>query len=108
MRMLHRCEGIAGSPDVRPGMPVVWGEVDPQPAQAPDHAGSTHCTPAGCAFRLDALRACRSGSQGMGQAGRLFRSWPGMFAGVRAPEADETPLSWEEVRYLMPSWEVRS
>lgn len=108
MRMLHRCEGIAGSPDVRPGMPVVWGEVDPQPAPAPDHAGSTHCTPAGCAFRLDAVRPRRGGSPRVGKAGRLLRSWPGMWAGVRAPEVDETPLSESEARYLMPSWAVRS
>lgn len=27
--------------------------------------------------------------------------WPGAGAGIRAPRADETPLSYDEVRYAM-------
>ena len=63
------------------------------------------------------LESLRLGeSAGTGEGGTVFRdrqgpdrlhAWPGIGTGVRGP-INETALSWEEVPYLLSTYEVRA
>jgi hypothetical protein len=109
MRVLFSSQGIAGSPDVRPVLPVVWRSVHPSNVSMGIRPYQVQRAAAEGACRLDAVRTCGSRSEVMREVHRVLRAgWPGAGIGVRAPEQDETPLSAAEALYLLPTFEIRA
>lgn len=109
MRVLFSSQGVAGSPDFRPGLSLVWGSVHPSHVSLGFRPYQMQGAQAEGAIRLDAVRACGSRLEGFGETARVLRAgWPGAAIGVRSPDQDETPLSAAEVLYLLPSFGVRA
>jgi hypothetical protein len=109
MRLLYRCEGITGSPAIRPGMPLVWGSPYSAHTEIFYRPSRIDQAPTKGACRLDAIRPQRNGTAAIGEKPRMLRAgWPGAGIGVRPPDQDETPLSADEVVYLLPGYEVRA
>lgn len=94
------CSGAGGArlPAVLPVMPALWCAADSQLGQAEQAPRGNHGQAAGGAGGLDELRARRSAASQPGkERAVLCADWPGRTVGIRAPEANETPLSAAEV-----------
>ena len=98
MRVLRSCPRFPGLPNVQPGLRVLRGSVDPAPRQYGDRLGGVPGPQARSAGGLDGPRPQRDRAAGLGQ--RINGDWPGALYGVRAPDPQETPLSWAEVHFL--------
>jgi len=108
MRLLQSRKGIPGSPAIRPGMPLVWGSHYSAHTEIFYRPSRIDQAPTKGACRLDAIRPQRNGTEAIGEKPGLLRAgWPGAAIGVRPPEQDETPLSADEVVYLLPSYSAR-
>ena len=96
--MLRYSAGVAELRQFLPVMHLLWGS---------DYSALGHPSNITCrvqqkahsgAQSVDGLGAQRNGAAGLGE--RQAGDWPGAIYGVRAPDPEETPLSWAEVHVL--------
>jgi hypothetical protein len=97
--MLRNSQGVFGIPHVHPGMHLLRSTADSAYRPATDFPiGDYSQAPCGVEG-LDGVGARGAGNTPTRK--RLNGPWPGAIYGVRAPDPEETSLSWGEVHLGM-------
>jgi len=93
---------VSPVPDVRPSLPLLRRQADSVPGSFTHSCQRVQAAPSGNACTVDQARAQRGRDSGAGEGAAGHQAnecgyWPGFTYGVRPPEIDETPISYEEV-----------
>ncbi len=102
MQMLRNRADVPAIPDVRPGVPLLRRKADSIIGSYTHSCKRVPPAPTSDACAVDQARAQRGANSGAGERAAGHQSkgcgyWPGFTYGVRPPEIDETPISYEEV-----------
>lgn len=109
LRLLRNGPPVARLPHVLPGLPVLWRAADSGHWEPVDTRQRSVTPPQSGFGGLGSPWAQRSADQGAGVecgpraagncATTTCSTWPGAEFGVRPPDPEETPLSWDEVHH---------
>lgn len=102
MQVLRYRKEFPGIPDVQSGVLPLRRAADSVPGSFTNSRQRVQAAPPGNACALDQARAQRGRDSGAGEGAAGHQAnkcgyWPGFTYGVRPPEIDETPISYEEV-----------
>lgn len=101
VRLLHESEGMAQLSIFQSSMHPLWGQDHSALGDFANIRVRVQRTAQRNAQGVGGLRPQRNRNQATGE--RAVIDWPGRTHGIRAPEAFETPLSWDEVRVALLS-----